>query len=362
MVDIYGMDSPYSQPELVGYDALGRPLYNRNARQKTLGMGGSLDGLDLFGGGVQSTMAPGESPLMSGLSMGGDFLGMARDVRKMADSGFGSNSAFGPGTSAGGLLNPTEFGAFGEAPFGYSGPSHLSEWAAADAIDAGIGGIASGISGAGPSTLAAASSTATGPGGMLAGGGATSLAPSTSSGAAAGMGPLGYGAAGIGAMLALIALGGGFDPDTLSMGAGGHGAVDASGKLGNIDIGNLGKGTEASQNHYTEAQRMVDALNGMDLTPWANQGVMVDYGADADRGFENPQYNTVFTDVGRDKRYVFGANDFGKLMQSVQQGAALGPGGLAALDPQALMALLYPELSPEQVAYQVRAMGQQDSA
>jgi hypothetical protein len=348
-MNLYGFDSPTSSPEFAGYDAFGRPLYNRNARQKALGLAGGLGDLD-FGQSTTTTETGGGGGmegLLGGLQSAGRVTGAARDLQKMADSGFGNNSLFGPGTEAGGLLNPMEFGAFGEAPMGYSGPAHLSEWAAADAIDAGIGGLASGITGAGPSTLAAAGSTATGPGGLLAGGGATSLAPSTSSGAMAGMGPLGYGAAGIGTMMALIALGGG---------------IDASGNLGGIDIGNLGKGTEASQRHYSEAQRMVGALNGMDLTPWANQGVMVDYGADADRGFENPQYNTVFTDVGRDKRYVFGANDFGKLMESVQQGAALGPAGLAGMDPQSLLALLYPELSPEQVAYQAMSMGQQGSA
>jgi hypothetical protein len=299
MVAIYGMDSPYSQPEMVGYDAFGRPVYNRNARQKTLGAAGGIGDLD-FGQSMTSTETMGGGGT-GALGAVRSVAGLGRDIYDMADSGFGMNSAFGPGTAAGGMLNPTAFGAFGEAPAGFSGPTFNSAWGAADAIDMGVGGLASGISGAGPSTLAAASSTATGPGGLLAGGGATSLAPSTSSGMAAGMGPLGYGAAGVGAMMALIALGGGFDPDTARMGLntrvpiGAGGLGSANWNQADTAIGNA-PGAWSSR-----AAELYDALNqriasGNVDPSWLNPdaNVFIEYGADADMGFENPQAAIIF--------------------------------------------------------------------
>jgi hypothetical protein len=295
MVSLY--DNPQSHPEFAGYDAFGRPLYNRNARQKALGFGGSLGEFD-FGPSTMTTETMGGSPLMGGLQSVGRVAGAARDVKDMADSGFGMNSAFGPGTAAGGMLNPTTFGAFGEAPAGFTGPSFNSAWGAADAIDAGVGGLASGISGAGPSTLAAASSTATGPGGLLAGGGATSLAPSTSSGAAAGLGSLGYGAAGIGTMMALIALGGGFDPDTARMGIGSDFSFGPDGRLSAPDwIDTSNYGASSPRPYYSFADQIYNAINSGPVDPsWMKPGagLSINYGSDADIGLENPLAQIVF--------------------------------------------------------------------
>lgn len=298
---MYLTDSPYSRPEQVGYDAWGRPVYNRNARQKALASGGSIDDLG-FGGPIETMTGPaGSGGLLDSMRSAGNVAGAARDLYKMADSGFGTNSAFGPGTRAGGLLNPTEFGAFGEAPLGYSGPAHLSEWAAADALDMGIPALAEGIAGAGPSTLLAAGSTATGPGGMLVGGGATSLAPSTSGGALAGMGPLGYGAAGIGAVLAMAALGGAFDGPTARVGLNSRVPL-TSGGLGAAAWNQADDAAyNAPSGHQARVDELYAALNeriksGTVDPSWLNPdaNVFIEYGSDADLGLGNPEGAIIF--------------------------------------------------------------------
>lgn len=291
--------------EPVGYDAFGRPVYNRNARQARLAIPGSIDALSLGqdslttqtggGGGALGAM----QNVSSALSLGKNAYESATG-RSPLDDILSQGNSFGPGTPAGGLLNPTEFGAFGPAPEGFTGPTFNSAWGAADAIDA-AGGVAGSLgAGAGSSTLAAATSTATGPGGLLAGGGATSLAPAGA--AAAGLGSwLGTIAPPLAVMYAIMQLGGAFTPDTQKLG------IETDKPL---DIGPDGisapnwrdesnYGMVAPGSYYTAGNELYDALNtsagAQPIDPsWFNGGIHMNYGSDADIGLDNPQANIIF--------------------------------------------------------------------
>jgi hypothetical protein len=314
MVAIYGMDSPYSQPEMVGYDAFGRPVYNRNARQKALGIAGDASGG--FGLGGPSMM---ETSYQTGGVNPFSALGSAAQLAKNARNAWeeGAPTQYGYGTEAGGLLNPTSYGSFGPNPAGYTGPAFNSEWAAADAIDAGANGAwAAGDAidaGSGAASAADAGGSMFGAAGEALPyvGAALSLYDMFSNGfsgknglglASSVMPMIGMaGGPGVAAMTALIALGGGFDPDTARMGLntrvpiGAGGLGSANWNQADTAIGNA-PGAWSSR-----AAELYDALNqriasGNVDPSWLNPdaNVFIEYGADADMGFENPQAAIIF--------------------------------------------------------------------
>jgi hypothetical protein len=297
---------PYDPQTGQEYDAFGRPVVNRNRRRPQVGLpaglGGSVGDFG-FGGGDTTTTTQGgggSNPFAMAQDALG-YAGKAKDAYNLYDKAFGGSS-YGPGTAAGGMLNPTEFGAFGPGPAGYTGDAFNSAWGAADAIDA-AGGVAGGLgAGAGSSTLAAATSTATGPGGLLAGGGATSLAPAGAAGAAgAGLGAwLGTIAPPMAVMMAIMQLGGAFDPDTAKIGINTDVGLgpDGLGPTNWQDYSNYGQ--TAPDSYYGAGNQMYGALQnatagGIDPS-WFNGGVGMTYGSDTDIGLDNPlsliQYRT----------------------------------------------------------------------
>ena len=359
-------DSPYSSPEFVGYDSFGRPVYNRNARQKRLGLGSSLDDLPLAQSSL--TTQPGGGNAF-------DTLGSVAQVAKSARDTYnqGAPTQYGYGTAAGGLLNPTSYGSYGPNPAGYTGPTFNSDWAAADAIDAGANsswaagdmidagaGAAAGAD-AGGSLLGAVGEYSPYVGLAISG---WDMLNNGISGRNV-LGALGSFFPGLQVMNGIIALGGGYDGPTPSMGAGGSSMVGPDGKLEGLTVGNLGMGTNATPAHFTEAQRIADTFGGLNLRPWAGHQVFADFGADADRGMDNPLYNAQFIDATGYEgpfggRYGVATTDFNKLQNSMAQFAAAGPGGLASMDPYQLMALMQPDLLPEEIRRQVALWGPND--
>lgn len=385
-MSIYGMDSPYSRPELVGYDAFGRPVYNRNARQKTLGMDPSLGGLGGFGGPTTTTTESGGG--------GVNPFGMARQAVDLAKTGrdaynygselFSSNAAtptisgnvgtYGsPGGGFGGGLGGVGEGGGGAAAYGvggsggfYGAPGGGFGGGLGAAGEGGGGAAAFGLGGATGSYGALGGGFGGGLGGAgMGGGGAAAFGVGGTSGAAgtASLGStLGAAAPPLLAMYAMMQLGGAFDGPVPSMGAGGYGSIDPNGVLGDTNIANLGTGTQATPEHFAQAQRIADTFKGLDLKPWAGQQVMADFGADKDIGMNNPLYNAQFLDLNGGNpllggRYGVATRDYDKLLASMKAMAAAGPGGLASMDPHQLMALMLPDLDPSGVDYQVRLRG-----
>jgi hypothetical protein len=327
MVSLY--DNPQSHPEFAGYDAFGRPLYNRNARQKALGFGGSLGEFD-FGPSTMTTetMGGGGSGMFGAVQSAGS---LAKNVRDAYNEG--APTQFGYGTAAGGLLNPTEFGAYGPPPSGYSGPAFNSDWAAADAIDSGID--PSFMDFAETSPLNAAPADA---GGGLMGsageampyiGAALSLYDMAANGfsgrnglglASSVMPMIGMaGGPGLAAMTALISLGGGFDPDTARMGIGSDFSFGPDGRLSAPDwIDTSNYGASSPRPYYSFADQIYNAINSGPVDPsWMKPGagLSINYGSDADIGLENPLAQIVFRsgdfapgDAGRQGNEAWGGD------------------------------------------------------
>src|SRR5690606_23282184 len=169
------MFEPYDP--FVQYDAFGRPVYNRNRREPDFRLPGNV--AYGFGGGPAGAMTT------YGGGGFGDALGAAKNVASLGKDAYElatGDDLFGLGSLFAGELGPSSLAAL---QAGATGPGGLLAGGgatslgteAAGALSMPAGFAPAGLGVIGPSTAAAAGSTATGPGGLLVGGGATSLAP-----------------------------------------------------------------------------------------------------------------------------------------------------------------------------------------
>lgn len=354
------MDSPFSQPQIVGYDAFGRPVYNRNARQKQIGLDGSLSGGSVgdFGFGGPTTATTMQGGGMNPLSMAQSGLGAiktGKDAYSLGSELFGGGSSAAGGGFGGGVpmsfednvafadnLAPMSF----EENLGFGGVDSLSALSGGGTPFYGTGGgFGGGLGGVGQG-----------------GGGAAAYGVGGSEGAAAStagaLNPALYGAAGMAAMLAIMQLGGAFDPTTPTQGVGGTGNIGSSGKFDPYDLSSVGT-IQATPQHFAEANRLRDALANVDLTPWAGNQLFTGYGSDKDYGLDRPRYDAQLLNINGGAnsplagRYAVIGSDPNKVAENFAKLAALGPGGAGGLPEADLLRLLNPDWSPEDLAAQL---------
>lgn len=289
-------------------DAWGRPVINRNRRRAQFGWPGSIDG-DGFGfgsggpGSTTTTTGGGASPFgVAQQALG--YAGMAKDAYNLANGKMPWDGLFGGGSSAATAPAPE----FGNLVF--TDPGSLTGFEAGFGVGTDAGGSLAGFEGGfgmGVDPMAGfeagfgvggwgGAAPATGPGGLLPGGGVTSVGGEGAAGAAGGMGPLGYGAAGMAAMMALIALGGGFEGETPTL------SLESTLPIGPNGLGAPNwqdtslMGMEAPDSFYAAGDQLYGGL--LNAAPagdidqsWMRPeaGVRLQYRSDADIGLDNPR-------------------------------------------------------------------------
>lgn len=292
----------------VRYDEWGRPVYNRNSTPPILNLPTELGySWGQGGGDTQTIQSGGGGGLLNTLGTVKNVAGLGKDAYQLfsGDNLFDFGSVFGGGSGAATPVAPE----FGNLVF--TDPGSLTGFEGAFGVGTDAGGSLAGFEGGfgmGVDPLAGfeagfgvggwgGAPVATGPGGLLPGGGVTSVGGEGAAAAAGGMGPLGYGAAGMGAMMALIALGGGFDPDTARIGLADSIKINPDGTLSLpnwTDTSNYG--AQAPDAYYGVVNDIYDTLNrqiasGKIDPSWFQPGAGIDigYGSDADVGLDNPQ-------------------------------------------------------------------------